>query len=87
MKITQISIVARGTGGSGPDHILLETDLPGAVYPFDTPAGFSMIAAAGTGLRYCQENFKGIPIIYCEAGRVSPVLISPDPPITSEESP
>jgi len=68
MKITKITIVL----GSGPDTLLMETDLPQSMWPHDGNFGIKGECAAGSGISYVKEHFPGIEPTIVDVPRMYP---------------
>lgn len=50
----------------GTDRVLIYTDLPSTVYPYDEPATMVLDVAKGSGVAYVIENFKLTPeVVVC----------------------
>jgi hypothetical protein len=59
INITSITIIERKNFS---DTVVLHTTLPGAVWPYDEPNCMRFEAAKGSGVKYCDFNFHGIPV-------------------------
>lgn len=59
MKITSATIIETN---SGPDKIIMETDLPNGVYPYTGNQFISMDIAADGGYEYVKKHFPDIII-------------------------
>lgn len=62
MRLISITIIVCG---HGTDKVLVKTNLPGPVYPFDIPLCLQFDVAHGKGLEYCKKNFPEIPVEDC----------------------
>ena len=51
---------------SGMDKLIIKTNLPSTVYPYDEPAHFLLDVAKGDGAQYAREVFKIEPEIIPE---------------------
>lgn len=68
MKINRIVIIQ----GMGTDHVMLETDLPEACWPYDTKLSITFNAAQGAGPKYAANHFSDIPVEIVEHIRTAP---------------
>lgn len=51
---------------NGMDKLIIRTNLPSTVYPYDEPAHFILDVAKGDGAQYAREVFKIEPEIIPE---------------------
>lgn len=58
MRVMSITIVE----GIGADHIMLETDLPPATWPYKLAPTVTFEAARDTAEGYVQKTFPGVPV-------------------------
>ena len=54
MKLIKATVIS----GQGPDHVLIETNLPDAAWPYTGSLSLRFSAAAGQGLEYLREHFE-----------------------------
>lgn len=56
MKVTKITIIS----SSGPDHLILHTNLPEGCFPYHGNATARIEVAADKGVQYIKDNFPDI---------------------------
>lgn len=54
LRIDSVKVVQ---GRYGPDHIMIETNLPAGTYPFTGQADLKMTVAQGSGVEYVRKHF------------------------------
>jgi hypothetical protein len=59
MKILSIHILRLP---NGHDRVILNTDLPGAAYPYNEPLSIDFKVSRGGGPLYVAQHFPGIPV-------------------------
>ena len=57
-KITDITILA----GNGPDHVMLNTNLPNGCWPYNGNASLRLEVASGRGVDYVKEHFPDVQV-------------------------
>lgn len=64
MQIDKITLIF---SKYGPDVALLYTNLPPSMWPYQEGPPLKLDMAAGTGAKYLEENFPGVPVKVIEA--------------------
>ena len=59
LNIIDITIL---TGGTHPDKIVIHSNLPSAIYPFDGKESLVITCAYQKGAEYCEKHFPNIPV-------------------------
>jgi len=65
IKITNIVIMRKSRGD---DTLMLQTELPEGVYPFEGKAVITMNVLHDRGKDYCDVHFPNIPVEFVKAG-------------------
>jgi Tat protein secretion system quality control protein TatD with DNase activity len=74
MQIKSVKIVRN----SGADLLLIETDLPYAVWPFKGRQYMEMSVAQGMGEQYVLDNFRIEPEVTGDYGYTTPEVVCVD---------
>ena len=59
IEITEVTVLT----GHGADHIMCQTDLPEATWPYEGKMCMDFTAAAGRGVEYVRKHFGVEPKI------------------------
>jgi hypothetical protein len=73
MKVLSATIVQ----GYGCDKVMLCTDLPEAVYPWDNQLAISFDASAGRGAEYVVRHWPDIPVEVIKRDSTTPKFGEP----------